>query len=377
MAYAATDPRVVLRRIREIVEPRPDLSARYEDAKQTIRIFRKPAFYEVTQRCNLKCEGCYYFESGLKEITERQAVEEWETFFAKETERQVSMAYFVGAEPALHQERLMAAAGHFQYGNVGTNGTIKIDRAVPFRISISMWAGDEETDRKMRGAAAFKKAFKNYRGDPRAIVYYTLSRWNLDGARKIAELCRENGLPLTFNLYSPTVTYLARLAQGDANDNEFFRVSRPDDTPQLQGADLRLAERTVLDLMEDFPETVLYSKNYNAWSTREEPLHPVDADGIAPDCGSRITPLMHYYGADLERKEIKCCTPDLDCSQCRIMSGGWSTKLAPRVEDLANAEAFAGWLEMMDSLRRIFVFDYAQRVTAAPKRHDASMIAAQ
>ena len=86
---------------------------------------------------------------------------------------------------------------------------------------------------------------------------------------------------------------------------------------------------------------------------------------------------MHYYGADLERKEIKCCTPDLVCSQCRIMSGGWSTKLAPRVEDLANAEAFAGWLEMMESLRRIFVFDYAQRVTAAPKRHDASMIAAQ
>ena len=72
--------------------------------------------------------------------------------------------------------------------------------------------------------------------------------------------------------------------------------------------------------MEDFPETVLYSRNYNAWSTRDEPLHPVDADGIAPDCGSRITPLMHYYGADLERKEIKCCTPDLDCSQCRIMS---------------------------------------------------------
>ena len=233
MAYAATDPRVVLRRIREIVEPRPDLSERYEAAKQTIRIFRKPAFYEVTQRCNLKCEGCYYFESGLKEITERQAVDEWRSFFAKETERQVSMAYFVGAEPALHQERLMAAAGHFQYGNVGTNGTIKIDKAVPFRITISMWAGDEETDRKMRGADAFKKAFKNYRGDPRAIVYYTLSRWNLDGARKIAELCRENGLPLTFNLYSPTVTYLAKLAQGDANDNEFFRVSRPDDTPML------------------------------------------------------------------------------------------------------------------------------------------------
>jgi hypothetical protein len=359
MEFVASDPRAVLRRIGELVAARPDLRERYETAKRTIRVFRKPAFYEVTQRCNLKCEGCYYFESGLEEITEQQSVGAWESFFATEAERQVSMAYFVGAEPALHQERLMAAAGHFAYGNVGTNGTIKIDPAVPFRISISMWAGDDETDRKLRGASAFRKAFRNYRGDRRAIVYYTLSRWNLEGARTIAGLCRDNGLPLTFNLYSPTATYLSKLRDGLANDDQFFRVSRPDDTPMMSGDDLARAERTVLDLMEDFPDTVLYSKAYNAWSTRPSPLHEVDAQtGIAQRCGSRITGLMNYYGSDLERKDVKCCTPDLDCSQCRIMSGGWSTKLQPDARDLASEDAFANWLEMMEALSRIFVYEH-------------------
>jgi len=362
----ASDPRVMLRRIRDLTGSRPDLAARYEAAKATIRHFRKPAFYEVTQRCNLKCEGCYYFESERVPIDEQQAVAEWERFFATEAQRQVSMAYFVGAEPALHQERLLAAAGHFVHGNVGTNGTIRIDPAIPFRISISMWAGDDETDRTLRGASAFRKAFRNYRGDRRAIVYYTLSHWNLDGARIIAEMCRDNGLPLTFNLYSPTATYLSKLAEHQPNDDEFFRVSRPDDTPMLSDADLGRAERIVLELMEDFPETVLYSRAYNRWSTRPGPLHALDAQGTAPLCGSRITSLMHYYGADLVRKNIKCCTPDLDCSQCRIMSGGWSTKLAPDANDLASADAFSDWLEMLEALKRIFVYEHSA-TTAATK----------
>ncbi|MBV8978089.1 MAG: radical SAM protein [Alphaproteobacteria bacterium] len=342
---------------------RPDLAARYEAAKSTIRRFRKPAFYEITQRCNLKCEGCYYFESERTAMDEQDAVAEWESFFAREAERQVSMAYFVGAEPALHQERLMAASGHFQYGNVGTNGSIRIDAAIPFRISISMWAGDDETDRTLRGASVFRKAFRNYCGDRRAIVYYTLSRWNLDGARRIAELCRDHGLPLTFNLYSPTATYLAKLADHQPNDDAFFRVSNSDDSPMLSQDDLRAAERVVLELMEDFPETVLYSRAYNRWSTQPGPLHALDDEGNAPLCGSRITSLMHYYGSDLARKEIKCCTPDLDCSQCRIMSGGWSTKLAPDARDLASADSFADWLEMMEALKRIFVYEH--RVSGA------------
>jgi hypothetical protein len=370
---AAGDPRQVLNRIHEILEDHPDLRPRYEVAKQIVRVFRKPAFYEITQRCNLKCEGCYYFEGSLGDLVqEEDSAEAWDEFFAAEAERGVSIAYFVGAEPALHQERLVAAARYFPYGNIGTNGTVKIDPVVPYRVAISMWAGDDETDRKLRGASVFRKAFKNYRGDPRALVYYTLSRWNLDGARTIAQMCRDNGLPLTFNLYSPTTTYLRKLAEGQSNDTEFFRVSRPGDTPMFTDEDLVSARHVVLDLMEEFPETVLYSRAYNDWSTRPSQLHEIDESGLAPRCGSRIGGHMNYYGSDLKPMTKKCCTPDLDCRQCRIMSGGWSTKLQPDAQDLVDGASLAQWLEMVEAIKRIFVYHAAHEFTAARSQPGAS-----
>jgi hypothetical protein len=371
----AVDPRAVPRRIWELVSGNPELHERYEAAKRVIRIFRKPTFYEITQRCNLKCEGCYYFEGGVThDKLEEDSLEAWEEFFSAEAQRGVSIAYFVGAEPALEQERLIAASRYFEYGNIGTNGTVKIDPAVPYRIAISMWAGDDETDRKLRGGSVFRKAFKNYRGDPRALVYYTLSRWNLDGARTIAEMCRDNGLPLTFNLYSPTVTYLSKLREGRTNDDQFFRVSRPEDTPVFSDDDLKRARRTTLELMNEFPDTVLYSKSYNDWSTKPAPLHALDENGLAFRCGSRITSGMNYYGSDLSQQTPKCCTPDLDCSQCRIMSGGWSTKLQPDAADLANATSLANWLEMIEAIDRIFVHQANRRIVATASLADTAAL---
>ena len=60
----------------------------------------------------------------------------------------------------------------------------------------------------------------------------------------------------------------------------------------------------------------------------------------------------------------KCCTPDLDCTQCRIMSGGWSTKLQPDALDLADAESFSRWLEMVEAVKRIFVYHAAHEFKA-------------
>lgn len=361
-----TDPRPVLKRIREHVQNRPDFAGRYDTVREVLRVFRKPAFYEITQRCNLKCEGCYYFEGGLHQpVVEEQSLEAWDEFFAGEAERGVSMVYFVGAEPSLEQERMLVAGKYFKYGNIGCNGTVKIDPAVPFRVAISIWAGDDATDKMLRGASTFRKAFNNYRGDPRALVYYTLTRWNLKSAHVIAQMCRDNGIPLTFNLYSPTTSFLDKLRGGQANDDEFFRVSHGDNSPILLGDDLIQARRTVNALMEDFPETVIYSRAYNDWSTRVAPLHEIDpATGIATHCGSRIIGGMNYYGSDLKQMTLKCCTPDLDCSECRMMSAGWSTKLQPTPADVETEAAFAEWLDMAETIGRIFVYDHRATLSA-------------
>ena len=351
--------RLVARRIGEILRERPDLIPPYNEAKRVVRIFRKPAFYEITQRCNLKCEGCYYFErDDFERVPEQRSLAAWEEFFANEARRVVTMAYFVGAEPALEQERLIAAAPRFRYGNIGTNGTIRIDASVPFRIGVSVWAGDDATDRKLRQSTAFRKAFKNYAGDPRAIILFTLSPWNLNEVRDIAWMCRDHDLGLTFNMYSPTLRFLDKLLKGQANDNMFFRVSRREHSPCFSPTDLVEARRVITEVMEEFPDVVVYSRAYNDWATEPGPRYEIDAGtGIAKHCGSRVVGTFRYYGVDQQELHPKCCTPGTDCSQCRMYSGGFSSKFQPRSSDVASQESFADWLDTMEALGRIFLYE--------------------
>ncbi len=355
---AAVDLRAVLRRAQQLLLARPDLVPRYEAAKGVVRAFRNPAVYEVSQRCNLWCEGCYYFEGG-QDHSERAetSVDVWSAFFAAEAARGVSIAHFLGAEPALHQERLLAAGAHFPFGVIGTNGTIRLDPAIGYRIHLSVWAGDEETDRKMRGASVFRKALKNYRGDPRAVVVFTLSPWNIASARKGVELCSEHGIPVLFNLWSPTLTYQEKLRRNAPNDELYFRVGRPDDMPCFSDADLGTVRDTMEELAADFPETVLHSSAYADWVTQSGSLYQLDANGVAKHCGARIAGQMKYFKTDLQSSAQKCCTPDIDCSKCRTYNGGWSTRLALSAEDVRSEAAFSDWMEMMEVIRRFSLYE--------------------
>jgi hypothetical protein len=119
--------------------------------------------------------------------------------------------------------------------------------------------------------------------------------------------------------------------------------------------------------MDDFPETVVYSRAYNDWATRPGPLHDIDPEtGIATGCGSRIIGQMRYHTADGEMAARKCCTPDVDCSSCRMYSGGWSSKFQPTLEDVASEAAFSDWLEMMRTLGQIFLYDRSRSPQAQP-----------
>lgn len=249
----------VLRRLHAILAENPDLVQGYETAKEVTRAFRRPAFYEVSARCNLYCEGCYYFEKTGRDAEPADPghpVQHWEDFFAGEAARGVSMAYFVGAEPALHQERLLAAAAHFPHGNIGTNGTIRIDPDVPYRIGVSVWAAQDTTDRQLRGASVFRKALKNYAGDPRAIMLFTVTAWNLDEIPTIAGMCRDHGVELTFNFYSPTRAFNAKLATGAPHDGAFFRESTAQSSPSLSAYDLARVRGLLDEVTADYPETV-------------------------------------------------------------------------------------------------------------------------
>lgn len=358
----AIPARDTLRRLRSLLDEAPYLIPKFSKAKSIVRAFRRPAFYEVSERCNLFCEGCFYFEGpSLVRSHQSADIESWRAFFERESnERKVSMAYFAGAEPALEQERLFAAKDFFPYSNVGTNGTIKIDPAIPFRIAVSVW-GDAETDTKLRGANVFRKALANYGEDPRVLVYFTLSAWNLGSAREVVIMCKDHGLPLTFNMYSPTSPYLNKVQDGVQNDKAYFRLAKKGNTPCFDDETLLACRKTVRDLMQEFPETIIYTEAYNNWATRLGSMFNVDdASGLAENCGSRIIGNLKYYGTDLQNRELKCPTPDIDCRDCRMYSAGWSTRLQIRPEDVTSLKAVETWCNDIAILGKIFLYPPAE-----------------
>jgi hypothetical protein len=345
-----------LGRIAWLLEEYPQFQAKYDQAREVMGIFARPTFYEVTSRCNLHCRGCYYFEGGFdpvrKDVT---SIEAWDDFFAAEARRGVTMGQYFGGEPALVQEVLRTAVKYIPYGNIGTNGTIRIDPEIQARIHISVWGG-KESDAAWRGKSVFGQAVKNYAGDPRAIAAYTLNGRNLSEAREIAGICRDNGLRLTFSMFSPTSSY--RQGKGGENDDggDFHAVAGGG-TQIFSAPALMAAREVVAGLLDDFPETILYSRDYNSWVTTPGPLFEIDPEtGWATNCGSRIKDHFQVIFPDLKKSREKCCHAGIVCAECRVYGAGFSSRLSPATADLTDLAGFVKWLDFMELFRKIFVY---------------------
>lgn len=336
--------KLVYRTIQKHLISSPNLKPAYEAVQQIIHIFAKPAFYEISNKCNLKCEGCYYFDSSVfkpEPLEKKIFSNHWENLLSSESIRGVTMPYFLGAEPALEEKRLITAAKYFKRGNIGTNGTVFLTSEIPFRISISAWAGDETDDMLYRGGKALHKALQLYKNDPRAIVLYTLNRYNINQTKDIVKLSRDNGLPITFNLWSPTKNLFSN---SDKSINLSFR-----------NEDLKKVRETLDEMIESFPDTVIYSHKYNEWSTTPGPLYTLNSQGIAENCASRLKGNFSYYGLDLEKKDYKCCTSSIECKECRLYSGGWSSHFSPKIEQIKDIKDFSQWIDMILTIGRIFL----------------------
>lgn len=115
------------RRIQAYIAAEPALGPRYARAKEFRRILRQVSNFDLTSRCNLRCEGCFYFEGDdYKQATEQEDLERWRAFFEDQARRGVTFASLAGAEPALEQDRLEIANRYIPRGAIFTNGTVKI-----------------------------------------------------------------------------------------------------------------------------------------------------------------------------------------------------------------------------------------------------------
>ena len=81
----------------------------YERYKNISRLNIRSSIYDVTNRCNLRCQGCFFFSSGEHEVaSEENDVDKWHAFVEKEMARGVNLAILIGGEPTLCLDRVEA-----------------------------------------------------------------------------------------------------------------------------------------------------------------------------------------------------------------------------------------------------------------------------
>jgi hypothetical protein len=311
--------------------------------------------YDVSTTCNLKCEGCFYFDGSPNDRHDHHGPEEeWDTFFSAEARRGVNFAMLAGAEPTLQVGRIRSAHRHFPFGVVYTNGTIALPPDIRYRVHISIW-GVGQNGARLRAADILSKSLSNYRHDPRAVCVFTISALNIDDIVPAAALAHDYGLPITFSYFSPPVDYADKLESGAPPDRDYFRISTAQSNQRLRREHFAAARRRIVEAIARFPQTVWYSLHYDDWVTQDS-IYEVDPEtGIAKDCGIRLTGQRNFT-TDLQRK-TKCCMPQIDCRTCRAYAFANVTYLMRGREATHLPGGRSGWAEVRRVWERIFLMD--------------------
>ena len=66
--------------------------------------FLRESTYDMTRRCNIRCEGCYYFEGDKQHAAEILDPAAWRALMRAERERGITYVVLAGAEPSLVPE---------------------------------------------------------------------------------------------------------------------------------------------------------------------------------------------------------------------------------------------------------------------------------
>lgn len=304
--------------------------------------FLRESTYDMTNRCNIRCDGCYYYEGDKQFAPENQDPEAWRQRMREEKERGITYVVLAGAEPSLVPELLVACSEIMPLGCIATNGLRRIPPEVDYKIHISVWGNDETSRRVRRAPGMLEKQLDMYGGDPRAIFVYTFTRQNIDEVEEVAEHIAARDGRLTFNVFSAPVGYEGPLRH--------------------DAASLLRTRRVMLETMKRHPDSVLFS-TYNAVAhTHERGLHSLygcsyPRRNASTDIG--LGRSFRQYRADLTwDRSVACCVPDTDCDDCRHYAAGSAVVTARLFRHAADPDTFRSWLDYVDTYLSVWVMGY-------------------
>ena len=317
----------------------------YERYKRISRLNIRSSIYDVTNRCNLRCKGCFFFSSGEHErAAEETELDRWEAFVEAEKARGVNLAILIGGEPTLCLDRVEAFYSRLPTF-CATNGLIKVprERFPDMRIGISLW-GDEEDEKILRGKDTFAVSSKNYAGDPNVYYLYTITPRQLGKTEKIVRKIRDAGLKIHMQLLS--------------NDEGVDGFSW---TPE----ELEAIRQEMDDILDAYPDTVVSSKYYHKIITSGEMLgrrfgwqecpsvtQPLDRRNPRP---RRLIDFIRW-ASDLKTMH-RCCTSETrDCSICKDGAAHMSWVMVNKRAHMRSTEDLQNWIEVYEMFAKLYQF---------------------
>jgi len=318
----------------------PAVKSRWERVRRYF--FLRESTYDMTRRCNIRCEGCYYFEGEKQHAAELGDPEAWRALMRAERERGITYVVLAGAEPSLVPDLLQVCYQEMPLGAIATNGIQRIPESVGYKIHLSVWGNDETSGRIRKAKHMLARQIENYQGDPRAVFVYTFTPHNIAEAGEVAEILSRQGCKLTFNMFSAPVGYAGALRH------------TPDSLTQTRQA--------MCDLLARYPQHVLFS-TYNAVAhTHRLGLH--DLFGCAyprrnPSTDLGLGRSFRQYRTDLNwDREAACCVPDTDCADCRHYAAGSAVVPARLFRHAVDPDTFNSWLDYVDTYLAVWVMGY-------------------
>lgn len=304
--------------------------------------FLRESTYDMTTRCNIRCDGCYYYEGDKQHATDNRDPEAWRTLMRAEKARGITFVVLAGAEPSLVPEICAVCYDEIPLGAIATNGLRKIPDAIGYKIHVSVW-GNDDTSLRVRGARdMLARQIDHYGNDSRAVFVYTFTRENIEQAGDATVALAAAGAKVTFNMFSAPVGYAGALR----HTTESLAATR----------------RTMADLLDRFPGTVLFSHYNIVAHTHARGLHdlfgcPYPRRNPSTDIG--LGRSFRQYRSDLSRdRSAACCVPDTDCADCRHYAAGSAIVTARLFRHATTPQQFRAWLDYVDTYLAVWVTGY-------------------
>jgi MoaA/NifB/PqqE/SkfB family radical SAM enzyme len=318
----------------------PNLRSRWEKVRKFF--YLRESTYDISNRCNLNCDGCYYYKGEKFRATENRNPDDWRQLMRAEKERGVTFVVLAGAEPALEPDLLRVCYEEMPLGCIATNGIKHIPDSIGYRIHISVWGNDRSNIHRQGEENILPRQLDNYRGDERAVFVYTFTRNNIDEAPEVVETLVTNGCTVTFNMFSSPIGY-----QGNLRHTE---------------ESLLKTRECMLRLLELYPEQVLFSSYNSVVHTFHKGLHDTFScpyPRMNPSSAIGLGRSFRQYRTDLTwNRTASCCVPDTDCSDCRHYASGSAIVTARLHRHAEDRARFTAWLDYVDTYLAVWVMGY-------------------